>query len=158
MRRTGRTLVTVDVQDVNSATRRPWLDYGASHSAAEMVAALRFAPSVEFVTSASLDYLRGTQRRFDFVFLDGDHGAATVYKEVPAVLGALNPGGVVLLHDYFPGGRPLWKGEPAIPGPYLAIKRLQAEGLPVEAVPLGALPWPTKLGSTTTTLALLLRR
>jgi len=56
----------------------------------------------------SLDYLAGCAQTFDFIFLDGDHAARTVYQEVPAALRLLNSGGVILLHDYFPNLRPLW--------------------------------------------------
>lgn len=46
----------------------------------------------------------------------------------------------------------------AIPGPVLGVQRLLDEGAPFEVLPLGTLPWETKLGSRTTSLALLLRR
>jgi hypothetical protein len=69
----------------------------------------------------------------------------------------LNPNGLVLLHDYFPGGRPLWSDGSVIDGPELAVKRFQREGVPFNILPLGALAWPTKLGSTVTSLALLTR-
>ena len=32
----------------------------------------------------------------------------TVYREVPLALGLLKPGGIILLHDFYPGARPLW--------------------------------------------------
>jgi hypothetical protein len=44
-----------------------------------------------------------------------------------------------------------------VPGPFQAIERLRAEGAPLKVLPLGALPWPTKLGSNMTSLALLCR-
>jgi hypothetical protein len=44
-----------------------------------------------------------------------------------------------------------------IGGPFLAIERFKEEGAPLTVLPLGELPWPTKLGSNTTSLALLLQ-
>jgi hypothetical protein len=35
------------------------------------------------------------------------------------------------------------------------VHRLQRAGWPIEVRPLGALPWPTKLGTSMTSLALL---
>ena len=91
-----------------------------------------------------------------FRFLDGSHLAATVYRELPRALRRLAPDGVLLLHDYFPGGRPLWQSGAVIRGPYLAARRLLSEGWPIKLQPLGRLPWPTKLGSNVTSLALVL--
>jgi len=62
-----------------------------------------------------------------------------------------------VLHDYFPGGRPLWTGQRPSLGVDLTINRLVAEGAGVRSVPLGDLPWPTKLGTHTTSLAVLSR-
>ena len=70
----------------------------------------------------------------------------------------LNPNGVILLHDYFPGMKPLWSDGTVIPGPYLATERFVKEGINLTVLPLGELPWPTKLGSNVTSLALLLRK
>ena len=64
----------------------------------------------------------------------------------------------MLLHDYFPHLKPLWANGTVIPGPYLALERLRREGAALAAVPLGALPWATKLDSTLTSLALLARQ
>jgi hypothetical protein len=64
---------------------------------------------------------------------------------------------VILLHDYFPDLKPLWSNGRVIPGPWLAIERLKREGAPLTVKPFGALPWPTKLNSNNTSLALLLR-
>jgi hypothetical protein len=62
---------------------------------------------------------------------------------------------VILLHDYFPGLQPLWVDRNVIRGPWLAVERLRSEGARLKAIPLGRLPWDTKLGSQTTSLALL---
>ena len=113
---------------------------------------------MKFVRADSIEYLRNTDETFDFVFLDSSHLARLVYQEIPLALRVLEDGGSVLLHDYFPGNRPLWSDGELVPGPYLAIKRLRAEGAELDVLPLGALPWPTKLGSDVTSLGLLTGR
>jgi predicted O-methyltransferase YrrM len=150
-------LVSVDINDVNSTETRPWLKYGAAMSPAEMMREMDFDTFVDFITRDSHDFLGSCQERFDFIFLDGGHAAGTVYQEVPSALKLLNPGGVILLHDYFPGLEPLWSNGSLIPGPFLAIERLRSEGARLRVQPLGELPWPTKLGSHVTSLALLLQ-
>jgi hypothetical protein len=92
------------------------------------------------------------------IFLDGDHSAATVYQEVPFALKRLRKNGIVLLHDYFPYLKALWSDGSVIPGPHIAIERLCSEGANLEVLPLGRLPWPTKLSSNITSLAVLTRR
>lgn len=150
-------LVSVDINDVNSTEARPWLKYGSATSPAEMMREMGFDTFVDFVTRDSHDFLVSCQDRFDFIFLDGDHAAGTVYQEVPAALKLLKPGGIILLHDYFPDLKPLWSNGSLIPGPFLATERLRGEGARLRVLPLGELPWPTKLGSQVTSLALLLR-
>jgi predicted O-methyltransferase YrrM len=149
----GSRITMVDVTDVNDPITRPWGRFGAPKPPKEIVNGL--AP-VEFVVSDSLDYLRCGTRRFDLIFLDGDHGADTVYQELPLALARLELNGVVLLHDYFPGGQPLLTDERPILGPYLATRRLIHEGLPVRVQSLGDLPWPTTRGTHVTSLAVVL--
>jgi predicted O-methyltransferase YrrM len=151
------TLTTVDIQDVNDPVTRPWIKYGSTHAPAEMIARMDLKDWVRFVAQPSLAFLSAQGEPFDLIFLDGDHSAATVYREVPAALRRLRPGGLVLLHDYFPDGAPLWQGEPAIAGPWLGVDRLRREGAKLEVLPLGDLPWPTKLGAHVTSLALVSR-
>jgi len=95
--------------------------------------------AAEFVISDSLSYMRFTPHRFDFVFLDGDHGARTVYRELAAALRILSPGGYVLLHDYYPSATP-------ISGPLLGMARVSAENPDIAVLPLGNLPWPRAQG------------
>jgi predicted O-methyltransferase YrrM len=148
-------MTTVDVIDVNDQATAPWLQYGSTYSPAEMVKRLELENQISFVTCGSLDYLATCDERYDFIFLDGDHAATTVYNEVPNALRVLRSGGVVLLHDYFPELQPLWSNQSVIHGPWLATERLRSEGAQFEVLPLGELPWPTKLGSHRTSLALL---
>jgi predicted O-methyltransferase YrrM len=162
LRRLGATelsaayrLSTVDICDVNDPETRPWLRFGSASSPADVVRRLGCADLVTFVAESSIDFLARQQQTFDLIFLDGDHSAHNVYREIPAAMQRLNRGGVIVLHDYYPQLRPLWSNGMVSPGPYLAIRRLRREGTPLRAVPLGRLPWPTKLGSHMTSLALL---
>jgi predicted O-methyltransferase YrrM len=148
-------MTTVDIADVNDRTTTPWLDYGSSYSPAELAERLGLQDRISFVTAGSLDYLASCDEEYDFIFLDGDHSPSTVYQEIPSALQALRPEGVILLHDYFPQLQPLWSNRTVIRGPWLATERLRFEGAQFEVIPLGELPWPTKLGSRTTSLALL---
>jgi predicted O-methyltransferase YrrM len=150
----GAHLTTVDIVDVNGPSG-PAARIGC-RTPAELIKGIG-RNNVSFVTSRSIDYLRTCRDRYDLIFLDGAHEADVVYQEVPLALQLLNPGGRVLLHDYFPNLRPLWSNGKVIPGPWLAIQRLRKEGAPLRVMPFGQLPWPTKLGSNVTSLALLLR-
>jgi predicted O-methyltransferase YrrM len=150
-------LTTVDIVDVNDERARRWINRGSTYSPAELMRRLGCESSVQFVTRPSLEFMADCTKRYGLIFLDGDHSAHTVYKEIPAALKLLDESGFILLHDYFPGFKPLWAGTPPIRGPWLATERLRREGVPIRVVPLGALPWPTKRGSTVTSLALVSR-
>lgn len=151
----AKELVSVDIADVNDEQTRPWLMHGTDRSPAQMIKALAIGFDVTFVPSPSLDFLSRTEQRYDMIFLDGDHSGANTYQEIPAAIDRLSPDGVVLLHDYFPDLKPLWKNGVVIPGPFQAVQRLLREGADIQVLPLGELPWPTKLGSNRTSLALL---
>jgi predicted O-methyltransferase YrrM len=147
-------LLTVDVVDVNGPNAA-WSRVGALRTPRQMLEDLGTEHLVQFRVADSLEFLRDHQGPFDFCFLDGNHSAKWVYNEVQLVQRALRPGSVILLHDFFPNAKPLWQNSSALPGPWMAINRLRREGSAIEVLPLGALPWPTKAQTSTTSLALL---
>jgi predicted O-methyltransferase YrrM len=150
-------LDTVDVVDVNDAASRPWIGHGSPRSPREMTELLGLGDRVRFIVEPAASYLGRCKRVYDLIFLDGDHAEHAVYSEIALALELLREGGVILLHDYFPDGQPLWSNGVVGPGPYFAVRRAQEEGAAVKALPLGSLPWPTKLGSCVTSLAMLVR-
>ncbi len=150
-------MVSVDILDVN-APDAPWLKVGLKNSPLHNVQHIDCAEIVTFEQSSSLQYLERTQERFNFIFLDGDHGAKTVYNEVSLALDVLAPGGVILLHDYYPNGKALYKDGSIIPGPYRALERIKKENNNIAALPLGTLPWPTKQDTNITSLALVVAK
>ena len=148
-------LTTVDLRDMNDTDLKLWLDFDARFSPFDMMKMLGCEQLVEFVNEESLAYMKQCNRIFDIIFIDGSHAEQMVFQEVPVALRLLRDGGVIVLHDYFPDLKPLWSNKSVIKGPYLAIERLISEGLDVTVQPLGRLPWSTKLGSNSTSLAVL---
>ena len=149
------SLVTVDIVDVNHAPDAVWRLGGLPRSPRDTIEAMGMTEHVTFVTKNSLTYLDERDESFDLIFLDGDHSAAMVYQEVPRALRRLRQSGLLLLHDFFPNNRPLWSDRAVVPGPLLAVERLVRERAKVSVIPLGSLPWPTKLHSNLTSLAVL---
>lgn len=150
-------LTTVDIEDVNDPETGRWKTLGLPMSPRDRVAAICGGHPVRFVTASSLEFLDRCRHSFDLIFLDGDHSASTVYREIPGALRVLRRNGLVLLHDYFPHNRPLWSNGKIEPGPFLATERLRAEVPSLAILPLGKLPWATKLDSRKTSLAVLTR-
>jgi predicted O-methyltransferase YrrM len=148
-------LVSVDIRDVNDHVSTPWRQYGSERSPVEMLQQMGCEDLVTFVVMNSLEFFPKSYQRYNLIFLDGSHSSATVYEEVPAALTVLAPGGYILLHDYFPNLRPLWSNGAVVPGPFLATQRLEKEGAAIKVLPLGDLPWATKLRSNVTSLAVL---
>jgi predicted O-methyltransferase YrrM len=148
-------LTTVDIADVNNAPDAPWREAGYQMSPADYAEKLNFDDRIKFIQSPAVDYMLKTNDRFDFIFLDGDHAPDAVYREVSAALNILSPGGVILLHDYYPDAKPLWQDGNIISGPFRALKRITNENKALQVVPLGDLPWPTKQGSHKTSLAII---
>jgi len=154
-RETSFRFITVDIRNVNDVVSKPWLSFGSTYSPLDMIKKLRCDDFVSFITESSINYFAKCEQKYDLIFLDGEHYASIVYQEIPAALKVLNKGGYILLHDYFPNLKPLWSNGALIPGPCSATQRLQAEGADIKVLPLGRLPWPTKLDSNVTSLALL---
>jgi predicted O-methyltransferase YrrM len=145
----------VDLKDVNHGDNAAWRAFGLPQSPRDAMAKLGYGELVAFRTARSLDVLRESGDAYDLIFLDGDHRFKTVVSEIPAALPRLRPGGFLLLHDFFPGLQPLWPDGKVIEGPQRAVTVLQQAGWPVAVLPLGDLPWPTKQGTSRTSLALL---
>jgi predicted O-methyltransferase YrrM len=148
-------LLTVDIADVNDGKRAAWRRLGLAQSPRQAMERLGLGSMVEFRRARSLDLLAEPSEPYDLIFLDGDHRFETVVAEIPAALDRLSQGGLLLLHDYFPDLRPLWPDGKVIDGPARAVHRLRRAGWPIDARPLGDLPWPTKQGTSRTSLALL---
>jgi len=151
-------LITVDIEDVNDSMEKRWKKFGSKYSPRELVENVHYDERATFVKDNSLHFLSNCKERFDFIFLDGSHYAPIVYQEIPLALKLLNNNGTILLHDYFPNGKPLWGKSPVVTGVHLAVKRLVAENSELNVLPIGKLPWFTKLDSKVTSLALLTRR
>lgn len=135
-------LTTVDILDIN-APNGPW-SFGNSLTAPPIEYAKRFglAGYIEFVAEPALSYLANASA--DLIFLDGSHAHQDVYREVSVALEALRPGGLILLHDFYPDGVPLFDNGSVVMGPYRAIERYKREGAGLKVIPFGELPWPTR--------------
>ncbi|HEY0902194.1 MAG TPA: class I SAM-dependent methyltransferase [Micavibrio sp.] len=149
-------LTTVDILDVNAADA-PWRQQDLAHSPRGFLEAFGTSDLVTFTAMRSSEFLDSTTEKFDFIFLDGDHGSRTVYEEVSKALRVLSPGGVILLHDYYPAARAIFNDGTIIAGPFLALDRIMRENNKIAVLPLGELPWPTKNGLNITSLALITR-
>jgi predicted O-methyltransferase YrrM len=65
---------------------------------------------------------------FDLIMLDGAHDAATVYIELLLAQTLLSPGGILAMHDVYPGLLPIEaSSKKVIKGPWLALEKLLTE-------------------------------
>ncbi len=151
-------VTSVDIMDVNHPKTGAWKQIGISASPKDFASQLKCLDRVVFHTGPCLELMQTTNKRFDLIFLDGDHTAQAVYKEVHAALSILNSGGVILLHDYYPKGRPLFPDGNIISGPYTALERIKKEAPLINVLPLENLSWTTKQGTNATSLALVVKK
>jgi predicted O-methyltransferase YrrM len=54
------------------------------------------------IRSTSDDFFKQNLKRYDIIFIDGNHCALQVRKDVLNALMALKSNGIILLHDVFP--------------------------------------------------------
>ena len=153
VQKNGGTLTTVDIADVN-APDAYWKTYGCRQNPRETLAMAGL--SATFRQMDSVEWLTQDSATYDLIFLDGLHEGQQLYRELPPALQRLNDNGIILLHDVFPDLQPLWPDGSVIAGPWNAVARYAEERAPVKVQPLGALPWPTKQGTSVTSLAVVL--
>jgi len=153
----GGQVTSVDILDVNDPLKGAWKHLGLLRSPRDFAEQLQCADRITFHAVNSLDFMRTTKQNYDLIFLDGDHRAGTVYQEVSSALQLLNTGGVLLLHDYYPGAKPLFPDGGMTAGPFYALNRVKKESPAIKILALGSLPWPTKQGTTITSLAIITR-
>ncbi len=151
-------LITVDLNDVNDEKTTPWKNYGAAFSPKKMIKKINLSDKVNFFVDSSISFMSKWDDKFDLIFLDGDHSSHNVYQEIPLALKLLKPNGIILLHDFFPEGKPIWKNKVPDKGPFLAIKRILSENRGINLLPLGELPWKTKLNTNKTSLAIISKK
>lgn len=149
----GAHLTTVDIADVNDPAHGAFARLGLDSPRASLARA-GLSDRVTFIAKPSSEFLRETDDRFDLIFLDGDHAAPAVYRDFAQALNCLTPNGTILLHDFYPDGRPLYPNGAIEPGPVVAAERITAECEDIRFLPLGELPWESKQGVRTTSLAL----
>jgi hypothetical protein len=149
------SVVTVDIIDVNDQIKRPWMEHKSPASPLDLIERIGCGDLINFEVNKSIEKLRHTTDKFDMIFLDGDHSAENIYQEIPLALKCFKGQGLIVLHDYFPKMRPLWPDQEPLAGIFQALDRFRSEGAGFDAVPLGELPWPTKLGTNITSMAVL---
>jgi predicted O-methyltransferase YrrM len=153
----GGKVNSIDIVDVNDPLRGAWKSAGLSRSPRRSAELLKCASHISFHMSDSISFMRTTKEQFDFIFLDGDHRARTVYQEVISAMPLLSKDGIVLLHDYYPGAKPLFPDGSITSGPFYALNRIKRESPNMKVIALGELPWPTKQGTNITSLAIVTR-
>ena len=104
-----------------AATQIP-RDSGGQHS----IGSTRVVGSRYVSARPSLEFMAECDARYSLIFLDGDHSAHTIYREVPTALGLLGDG-IHLAAQLLPGRVTLLGGHPDV-GPWLATKRLGRGG------------------------------
>lgn len=154
-------ITTVDILDVNNPQTGAWPGLGMRQSPAENLNELSCDNMVNFIAQPAQNYMKAAAQsgeKFDFIFLDGDHTSHGVYHEMELALKILSKDGVILLHDYYPDGRPLFADNSIIYGPFVALEKVKQVNPNVAVKPLGNLPWDTKQNSKATSLACVVKK
>lgn len=60
------------------------------------------SPTMGVVTMTSDEFFQRNTRRYDLVFVDGDHHVRAAWKDIRNSLAVLNPRGIVVIHDALP--------------------------------------------------------
>jgi len=147
---------TVDVLDVNSTSTKKYDKYKPEILPKDIFN--KFKTPTTFFSKGSDVFFAENKRKYDLIFVDGAHSKALAKKDIWNALKAVAVNGHIILHDYFPEGKPIWEGKIAIMGVYEAVEELIAEGVLIDVFPLNELAYETKCGGKKTSLALLRKK
>lgn len=131
-------VVTVDIVDAN-APDGYWHVDKRPCSPREMLARAGVADRVEFVTMSGLDYVKSTDKTFDFICIDAGKGFDEDYETAVRALELLTPGGLLFVDDVFPSGGPIKPGGYHEPGPWKVVKTL-IENFPLRHIQVDKTP------------------
>lgn len=149
-------LLTSDILDVNNPDQGAFRKLGTI-SPREGLRLLGLETRVRFEVRPALELMKNCDEKFDFIFLDGDHSAPAVYQELSAALALLATNGIILLHDFYPDGKPIYPSGLVVPGPFVGALRVSKECPSMKFIPLGELPWETKQGVRRSSLTVVAR-
>ena len=82
----GKNFIPIRIADKTCVDPSPWAGLQNRH----------------IVTMSSDEYFKSHDKKFDIIFIDGDHRAKQVYKDVLNSITALNENGIIVVHDCFP--------------------------------------------------------
>jgi predicted O-methyltransferase YrrM len=121
-------VLSVDVRDVTKPDYTMRNGTPLPMSALQLLQHFQLDHAVTFVTGKSLQVMPRLASGFDLIMLDGAHDAATVYIELLLAQTLLRPGGILAMHDVYPGLLPIEaSSKKVIKGPWLALEKLLTE-------------------------------
>jgi predicted O-methyltransferase YrrM len=121
-------VLSVDVRDVTKPDYTMRNGTPLPMSALQLLQHFQLDHAVTFVTGKSLQVMPQLAGGFDLIMLDGAHDAATVYIELLLAQTLLRPGGILAMHDVYPGLLPIEaSSKKVIKGPWLALEKLLTE-------------------------------
>lgn len=129
----GGSVVSLDVVDANSPDGF-WKQDNRPHSPRELADKVG-GGTVEFITQGGAEYMRETDRTFDFICIDGGKGEDDTYEQIGLSLHCLNPNGIIFMDDFFFDGNAMPSGYYE-EGHYRALTRHISEGVPLKFVPI----------------------
>ena len=88
--RKDKHLTTCDIIDVNCDKIKNYKKYNSKMSPLELTKKFGYDSIVTFVKSDSISFLKNTNEKFDFIFLDSGHSAFNSYHEIHNSLKKLN--------------------------------------------------------------------
>lgn len=116
MGRTAQHVHTIDPHDGRATTLSP---VNTLELLQENVFKYGLRSKVSIYQGTGKEIVPKMFRKFDMVFIDGDHSEQAVEEDIRMVLPCMNPGGLLCFHDY---------RSPQDPGVSLAVDRFLASG------------------------------
>lgn len=131
----GTHFDTVDIVDVNSKDTKKYEKYKPEIMPADIFK--NYLTPYFFHSNGSDEFFKNNIINYDFIFIDGGHKREQVERDIVNAFNFLSPGGLILLHDYYPENKPLFVDRKVISGPYLAVENILTYDPGIDVIPLG---------------------
>jgi hypothetical protein len=134
------SLDTVDIVDVNHPVSGFWNKQKDGISPASRLRAANIQTPVNFYSCGSHNFFSTEDKIFDFIFIDGSHRATHVYQDTINALKNCSTDAIIVLHDYYVGGKHNFREKFPLPGVFLGVRALEKKMSDLSVMPLAELP------------------
>ena len=93
------TIDTVDIYDVNKSNK--YIKFKEKNSPIRLLQKNNISNLVNFYKDGSDAFFKKNNKKYDLIFIDGNHTIDQAFKDIANAFNCLNKNGIIIIHDYY---------------------------------------------------------